>query len=121
MILTEETWGKLCKRCERAAETSEGVGGSSNPKDMAMGQYLYIPFLGDEHPFTSYLSILGFTRYQGFDPSPYGECDKVMSPMWTWRFNYSSWTWYLQKKDHRNFTVMPIGNLHGERIGDVCR
>jgi hypothetical protein len=24
---------------------------------MAMDQYLYIPFLGDEHPFTSYFDV----------------------------------------------------------------
>ena len=24
---------------------------------MAMEQYLYIPFLGDEHPFTSYFDV----------------------------------------------------------------
>jgi len=24
---------------------------------MAMDQYLYIPFLGDEHPFTSYFGV----------------------------------------------------------------
>ena len=25
--------------------------------EMAMDQYLYIPFLGDEHPFTSYFDV----------------------------------------------------------------
>jgi hypothetical protein len=46
---------------------------------MAMDQYLYIPFLGDEHPFTSYFDV--HQGYQGFDPSPYGmtiENDEVL-------------------------------------------
>jgi len=36
---------------------------------MAMDQYLLIPFLGDEHPFTSYFDV--HQGYQGFDPLPY--------------------------------------------------
>ena len=38
---------------------------------MAMDQYLLIPFLGGwTSIYQLFWSILGFTRYQGFDPSP---------------------------------------------------
>ena len=36
---------------------------------MAMEQNLLIPFLGDMNIHLP--AILGFTRYQGFDPSPH--------------------------------------------------
>ena len=40
--------------------------------NMAMDQYLYIPFLGGWTSIYIHLpAILMFTRYQGFDPSPY--------------------------------------------------
>ena len=55
----------------------------SSRNDMAMDQYLYIPFLGDEHPFTSYFDV--HQGYQGFDPSPYGmtiENDEVLGNWW---------------------------------------
>jgi len=29
----------------------------NHPVQVAMDQYLYIPFLGDEHPFTSYFDV----------------------------------------------------------------
>ena len=38
---------------------------------MGMGQYLLIQFLVGMN--IHFPAILGFTRYQGFDPSPHGE------------------------------------------------
>ena len=40
---------------------------------MGLGQYLLkIPFLGDEHPCTSYVDV--HQGYQGFDTLPYMIC-----------------------------------------------
>ena len=40
--------------------------------DMGMGQYLLIPYFSGMNIHLP--AILGFTRYQGFDPSPYVWC-----------------------------------------------
>ena len=57
--------GASCGRYDEAAGFF--VWGSCT--NMGMDQYLYIPFLGDEHPFTSYFDV--HQGYQGFDPLPY--------------------------------------------------
>ena len=51
---------------------------------MAMDQYLYIPFLGGWTSINPSYD-LGFTRYQGFDPSPYVYVMLICICYNTWR------------------------------------
>ena len=98
-------------------------------------------FLVDEHPFTSYF---GFTRYQGFDPSPIVEALRYISIpkkpknplgshswMWPWLLSVlwppqlaalrhrkwpsrNSWIFPLNMVIFHSYVKLPEGNYHGK-------
>ena len=78
---------------------------------LGMDQYLLIPFLGDEHPFTSYFDV-----HQGYKVLTHCHFFNGNSRNPNWRYLYTIYVWPIFQGYVRGYTPNSYGLKNGTNV-----